>query len=302
MELGHGYIIPSQDRIDSYGDINVSDARSIIDDYEGYELIREIGSGNFGRVYRAKRLSDGNIIALKVINVRTDTMLKDIYREVSILKKISDPVCQPFLVCFNRYKYLEDTGEFLIEMDMVEGKIMSDFIKDVPEDKKYKYILLILKDIITAIIYLHRNNIIHNDIKPDNIIIDENLTPVLVDFGVACEDVSICSLDDENKKCCKNIFGPKQYISPETLDTKAYYKESDIWSLGVTLYVSATNDLPFDHDGRAKTLFNNIRNDYPKKLITSNNLLNYIVNSSLNKDPNTRITPEEIHRLLLDNL
>lgn len=299
MELGYGYMIPSKESIYEYGDLNVSGAKSIIDDYEGYELIEEIGSGNFGRVYKARRLSDGKIVALKVINVRTDAMLKDIDREVNILKKISDPTCQPFLVCFNSSKYLEDTWEFLIEMDMVEGKTLDEFIKSVSEDKKCKYLLLILKDIIKAIIYLHKNNIVHNDIKPDNIIIDENLTPVLVDFGVACEDINVCSLDDKNKKCCKNIGGPKQYISPETLATKAYYKESDVWSLGVTLYVSATGEFPFHNtDGTAKTLFNSIRNYDPKKLNTNNNLLNYIVNSALDKNPNTRITPEEINGLL----
>ena len=108
------YISPQEDIIPT---------EKIVDDtYPGYQLVKMIGRGVFGTVWKAIRLSDGKTIALKIIRVVSPDSLKELYREVEILKKISSPECQPFLVCFNSYLYLKDRKEFLIDMDLIVGE------------------------------------------------------------------------------------------------------------------------------------------------------------------------------------
>lgn len=277
------------------------------DIYPGYTLIEVIGKGFFGSVWKARRLSDDKIIALKVVKINPNrpNMRKELEREVEILAKISRPVCQPFLVCFNDYKYIEDRDEYIIDMNLIEGKTLMEYAESVPDEKtRYRHLLLIMKDIVKAIEYLHKNGIIHNDIKPENIIIDEHLTPILVDFGVACLELAICPLQHNEETvsslCCKGILGPIMYISPETLKNRGtYFTQSDIWSLGVTFYTSATlGGYPFEKTGKVKQLFKNIKSSEPTKLKTSNEILNYIVNRALDKNPTTRITIPEINEIL----
>ena len=271
------------------------------ENYPGYRLIEKIGEGNFGRVWKAERLSDHKIVALKVVKIdpTKPNMLKNLEKEVNILTKISNPTCQPFLVCFNGYQYLEKYNEFIIDTDYIEGKTLLEFIKTVPEKNKYRYLLLIMKDLVKAIAYLHNHDIIHNDIKPENIIITKNLTPVLIDMGVACSNLSTCNLNSQGVSlCCKYVSGPNMYVSPETLRTKIYYTPSDIWSFGITFYIAATNRYPFKTSSNIKTLFQNIQTQPPATLMTSNEYLNYIVNRSLDKNPATRITVSEISEIL----
>lgn len=274
--------------------------------YPGYKIIKELGTGYFGNVYEAIRDKDNKHIALKVVRIdpNNKNSLDNLKREVSILSKISDPECQPYLVCFHGYKYLENDSIFLIEMDMVKGTTLDQFSKIYKNNPKFiRYLLLIMRDLIKAIQYLHQNDIIHNDIKPDNIIIDSNLNPVLVDMGVACIDVDLCSLNAQEKKCCLNVKGPTIYLPPETILSKgAYFKESDIWGLGLTYYIVTTEEFPFNI-GPVPTpqrLVNSIKNQEPMKLQSGNEILDYIVNRSLDKNLSTRITLSEIADILKD--
>ncbi len=185
-------------------------------------------------------------------------------------------------------------------MDLIEGKNLKEYIKSVTDPiTKYKHLLLIMKDLVKALNYLHNHGIIHNDVKPDNIMIDNNLTPILVDFGVSCiNSITKCSIGNTESMCCKNISGPNILVSPETLQNKAYFAQSDIWSLGITFYIVSTDgDYPFDYDN-IKSLFDNIKNKEPQKLKTSNNTLNNIVNKCLDKNPVTRIRLNDISNIL----
>ena len=190
-------------------------------DYPNYKLIELLGQGFFGQVWKAVRLSDNKIIALKIITVNNN--LEDIYRELEILKRIQKD-CKPFLACLNNYEYLESQNKFLIDMELIVGDNLAVFIKKTPINKRIKYLLLILKDLTRTLQHLHQNGILHNDIKPDNILITKNLVPVLVDFGVSCFDTSLC----DKYLCCTGVKGPNLFASPETLKSKTYYEQSDV--------------------------------------------------------------------------
>ena len=190
-------------------------------------------------------------------------------------------------------------------MEFISGEDLYNYAKKYREnndyDTLYKHLLLILKDIIKGLVFVHSKGILHNDIKPENIMIDSELTPKLVDFGLACSvNPKFCVVGGEKTDCCEGYVGTPDFSSPEMYNTGIKYPASDIWSLGITLYDSATGEYSFDYppnptnDDIAQT----IRDKQPNKLKTSNDLLNSIVNMALNKNPATRITAKQIKDII----
>jgi len=271
--------------------------RSIYD----YEIIKKIGSGAFGTVYQARRNSDNKLIALKVINIpKGKENLVDIsYKEVEYLKKLSDPTCNPFTICYYDSYYNSDSNQFFIEMEYIDGTDMFDFVMRAKSGnyvKLYHYLLLLIaKDLAIGLKYIHSKDLIHNDIKLENIMIDEEYTPRIIDFGLACHTRSKENLG----KYCVNTGGTPWYLSPEYFESNIRTPASDMWALGVTLYTAVTGEYPYEvESGDIQELFSKIINTEPPKLNTSNEQINDIVNGLLNKNPNQRYTADDLIRKL----
>ena len=268
--------------------------RKTLDDYL---VIQILGSGGQGEVRKVRRKSDGKVIALKILNVEWGSdKFNQAMNEVAMLEEISKPQCNPFLACYYAHYYDFVNNKFLIEMEFIEGTTLDKFIFNTESSNRNKYLLLILKDLITAIKLVHSKGIIHSDIKPDNILITKDLVPKLVDFGAGCK-TSLC---DKEVQCCRGFVGTARYLSPEVITQRTRYFSSDIWSLGVTLYYCATKKYPFNF-GTIQDYQNIIRiiiSDTIIPLNTNNQLLNEIVNESLIKNPFNRISPEEISDML----
>jgi len=267
-----------------------------------YEIISSLGSGAQGAVYKALRTTDGKVVALKVLNVPQGTTTYDqALSEVTMLEQISQPQCNPFLACYYSHEYVND--KLYIESEFIDGVTLNLYCDNIRKngeyDKLYKHLLLITKDIMTGLKLVHSKGIIHNDIKPENILIDKQLTPKLVDFGLACKTIP-CSYENMAVECCPGYSGTPHYASPEMIKNKVRYFPSDIWSYGMTLYHCATGDYPYDFP-QFKTAIGVLyimANNVPKKLQTNNGILNEITNRSLILDVFKRITPDEIERLL----
>lgn len=290
---------------------------SSLPEFPGYTTLSILGKGSFGEVYLGEEESTGDKVALKTIKIRAKSgfpakgILKLAEREVNTLKEIQ-PRCVPYLACFRDSMYFEDTQVYLVVMDYVEGTTIDNF--NLRPGKEARDLLLILNDLTEALQYIHSLNLIHNDIKPDNIKITPDFIPVLLDFGLSCVKDKICPIDNTELSCCSRAIGSyRPFTPPEGIKKGIVGPSSDVWELALTIYVIIAN-YPFGlqkWDDKVSKQFleivsNNILNGDINPMYTYEEIksdpdkyvLNNIVMRGLDKDPTTRITLDEIREEL----
>ena len=260
-----------------------------------YQLLQKLGQGTFGTVYKAKT-SDNKIIALKIIYIdRNKKQLIELTKaEIEILKQLSTPTClNPFIVCYYGSYYDETNEQFLIEMEYIEGTDMFDFVIKQPRSptELYKYLLLITSDLMEGLSYIHTRGIIHNDIKLENIMIDKNFVPKIVDFGLACTTKDLDSCDAGG--------GTLYYYPPEYFQEKKRYYASDLWAVGIALYIAVTKQYPYESKSKEGIIYE-IKHKEFLPINTSNKLLDDIINGLLIRDPKKRLTPVQV-LLMINN-
>lgn len=274
-----------------------------------YEIIEKLGRGASGNVWKA--LVDGNYIALKEIYAPKGSKMFDVVKnEVEILERITKKGCHPNIVCYYDHYYDPDNNTVLIEMEYIDGDTLTEYLNKVKQGPKksflIRYLLLILKDLARGLSYIHENGLLHNDIKPDNILIDKNLTPKFVDFGLGCVTHDTCRLGNHKYKCCGGyIIGTPAYSPPEIFDNEhdgKRYPQSDVWSLGVSIYEGANGKLPFDYNIKSiRDTMEKILEEEPKPLMENpqtldEKVLTNLVKFMLEKNPAYRMTAFELSR------
>jgi len=200
---------------------------------DDYIIIKKIGSGSFATVYLAQK--DQNLYALKVINKTDITAVYEqkLNNEIKILKKIDHPNIVKL------YDVIETNESYYLILEYISGGDLYDLVTS-PEfpklqinDKKK-----IFNQIAGAVNYLHENNISHADLKLENVLIDKDRNIKLTDFNLAYEFIP----GEQNKLRC----GSLEYAAPEIILGKLHYPcPSDIWALGVILYILQYGEFPF---------------------------------------------------------
>ena len=263
---------------------------------DNYDIDKMIGQGGFGKVYKARRKSDGKVIALKVIDISKgdEGSLELTKAEVEYLKTLSFPECNPFVICYYDSKYDETNKKFFVEMELIEGKTMNQYFTDLWAEGKstdviYYYLLLAALDIAKGLQYTHAKGIIHNDFKLDNVMIDTNNVPRIIDYGLACSTIN------KQNMFCVGGGGTPDYLTPEFIMTEKRYPSSDMWALGISLYIAATKgQYPYNVGVSIMDVYDALEYDEPKRLNISNNQLNDLVNGLLVKDPTKRLTADQV--------
>ena len=206
-----------------------------------YKVLNGIGAGGMGAVYRGTRVDDEyrQNVAIKIINgVFVSKQLVDRFRaERQILADLNHP---------NVARLIDGgtTPEGLpyLVMEYVEGVPIDDYC-DVHRLSPRERLELFVQ-LCAAVQYAHQNLIVHRDLKPSNILVTAEGTPKLLDFGIAkiLQPVEQCA--DAERTLTLQAMTP-EYVSPEQLDNKAATTASDVYSLGVVLYLLLTGQSPF---------------------------------------------------------
>jgi serine/threonine protein kinase len=203
-----------------------------------YEIIEELGAGGMGRVYRAFDKKIDEEVALKLLKpaIAADERIVERFRnELKIARKIRHAnVCAMF--------DLGEEGENLfISMEYVRGEDLGSLIKRTEKLTAGKAVL-IARQIAMGLGEAHKLGVVHRDLKPGNIMIDNDGSAKIMDFGIArSQTLPGTTLEG-------TIIGTPEYMSPEQVEGKPADRRTDIYSLGIILYEMVTGRPPFGGD------------------------------------------------------
>ena len=204
-----------------------------------YEIIEKIGDGGMAVVYKARDKQLNRFVAIKILKkefIADQTFVENFIREA----KAAASLLHPNIVTIHDAG--KDRDIYYIVMEYVEGRALSDVIAaEAPLD--YKRCIRIAKQIASALSLAHRNNIVHRDVKPHNILITADGTAKITDFGIAKAVSDGTIINDSGI-----IMGSVHYFSPEQSRGQYVDEKSDIYSLGIVLYEMITGRVPFDAD------------------------------------------------------
>ncbi|XP_037697474.1 serine/threonine-protein kinase SIK3 isoform X6 [Choloepus didactylus] len=246
-----------------------------------YEIDRTIGKGNFAVVKRATHLVTKAKVAIKIIDKTQldEENLKKIFREVQIMKML----CHPHII--RLYQVMETERMIYLVTEYASGGEIFDHLvahgRMAEKEARRKF-----KQIVAAVYFCHCQNIVHRDLKAENLLLDANLNIKIADFGFS----NLFTPGQLLKTWC----GSPPYAAPELFEGKEYDgPKVDIWSLGVVLYVLVCGALPFDgstlQNLRARVLSGKFR--IPFFMSTE---CEHLIRHMLVLDPNKRLSMEQI--------
>lgn len=199
-----------------------------------YKIIRPIGYGGMAEVFLAHdELLDRNV-AVKMLRdqfLADKELLEQFRREA----KSAARLVHPYII--NIYDVISDeTGQYIV-MEYVDGVTLKEYMKE--HRLPLSFVLEIAVRLADALQHAHRHNIIHCDIKPQNILLDKNLNPKITDFGIAK------MVSNQTMVYTKEVMGSVHYISPEQASGGKITACSDVYSLGVVIFEMLTGQVPY---------------------------------------------------------
>lgn len=205
----------------------------------GYEIVEQIGMGGMATVYKAHHARLDRYVAIKVMHqtlIQEENFHARFEREARIIARLDHPNIVSI------YDFSEYEGNPYLVMKYVAGETLEDRLER--QGLTLSEIARVLRPVAEALAYAHQQNVLHRDVKPSNIILAENGTVYLTDFGLARLAASGSSTMSQG-----TMIGTPHYISPEqALGQKALDARTDVYSLGVVLYELVVGRVPYAGD------------------------------------------------------
>ena len=247
-----------------------------------YELIEIVGTGGMAVVYRALDQKTGQEVAVKLLRPefeRDEEFVRRFSHEAKAAAQVAhENIVNMLDVGFDEVPY--------IVMEFVRGQTLKDLIRSVGSIPPRQAVTMVLR-ILAAVDHAHRNNIVHRDIKPQNLLVDESGMIKVADFGIA----RVTNSSTMTATGDGSFFGSVHYISPEQARGEKADEKSDLYSVGVVLYEMLTGQVPFDsesavsiaikHIGETPRSIRELKPELPRAL-------EQILQKALSKDPADR--------------
>ncbi|MEV4747156.1 protein kinase [Streptosporangium sp. NPDC049248] len=254
-----------------------------------YHLLEAIGRGGMGIVWRAHDELLDREVAIK--EVRYADMLgednqEDFNRRTKREARAAGRLTHPNVVVV--HDVVEEDGRPWIVMQLVESRSLGKVLRQdgpLPPQRVAEIGLQVLEALRAA----HAQGVLHRDVKPENVLLADDGRVVLTDFGIA-------TLEAETALTMTGIAGTPAFIPPERIKGGAAQRESDLWSLGATLYAAVEGKPPHDRGGALPTM-HAVLNDEPEPPVHAGPLAP-ILEGLLRKDPALRMPYKEAERLL----
>jgi len=254
-----------------------------------YQLLEAIGRGGMGIVWRAHDELLDREVAIK--EVRYADMLgednqEDFNRRTKREARAAGRLTHPNVVVV--HDVVEEDGRPWIVMQLVESRSLGKVIRQDGPLPPWRVAEIGLK-LLEALRAAHAQGVLHRDVKPENVLLADDGRVVLTDFGIA-------TLEAETALTMTGIAGTPAFIPPERIKGGSAQRESDLWSLGATLYAAVEGKPPHDRGGALPTM-HAILNDEPEPPVHAGPLAP-VLEGLLRKDPALRMPYREAERLL----
>lgn len=247
-----------------------------------YEIIKKIGNGGMATVYKAKDKVLKRNVAVKILRDEFTT-------DEEFIKRFEGEAQSAARLTHANIVSIYDVGVegnlYYIVMELIQGKTLKEIILEEEGPLPWKWSLNIAIQIASALEVAHRNNIIHRDIKPHNIIITEDGVAKVTDFGIAK------AVSNSTITAFGTTIGSVHYFSPEHARGGFTDAKSDIYSLGVVMYEMLTGRVPFDADTPVSVALKHMQEE-PEEPIELNpkipTSVNQIIMKALQKESSMR--------------
>jgi serine/threonine protein kinase len=251
-----------------------------------YELLESVGRGGFGVVWRASDTLLQRHVAVKEIHIPgfLDEQDRVELRE-KVLKEARAAARLDHPNAVTVFDVIDDDGHPVIVMELVEAPNLTELVAQrgpLPPEEAARIGLEVLEVLEAA----HERGIVHRDVKPANVMVSDSGRVRLGDFGVAA------ILDDPTMTTSGAITGSPAYMAPEQATNKGAVPESDLWSLGATLYFAVEGRPPFDKGAALPTLTSIVQD--PPRPAERAGALGPVLDGLLVKDPKARLAAGQL--------
>jgi serine/threonine protein kinase len=263
--------------------MGLDDSRTVVQAVGSYDLVEKIAEGGMGVVYKGRHRETGHFVAIKILSpqmAKNEVLLKRFEKEYNTARQLDHPNIVRALE-FGRVN-----GTPYLVMEFVDGESLGQKIaRDGPMPEKDA--IRVIAQVAQALQRAHREKLVHRDVKPDNVLVTGEGVAKLADLGLVKEVE-----DDLNLTRTGRGLGTPHFMAPEQFkDAKNAGPLCDIYSMGATLYMMVTGQMPFQSQGPLDAYMKKIENKLtpPRKLVPAvSERVDWAIRRSMSADPDQR--------------
>ncbi|XP_023866989.1 myosin light chain kinase, smooth muscle isoform X2 [Salvelinus sp. IW2-2015] len=265
----------------TYEDVTIDSTHKVTDHYN---VLEKLGVGKFGQVFKLTHKETGRVCAGKFYKGRRAKEREAARKEIELMNFLHHPKLVQCLGAYDLKPEMVMVMEFIAGGELFERIVDDSFVHTEPASVRY------MQQIVEGIGYMHQQNVIHLDLKPENIVcVDHTGTRIkIIDFGLASK------LDPSTP--LKVMHGTPEFVAPEVIGYEPVSLATDMWSIGVICYILLSGESPFQGNSEAETLalVTGAQWEFDEESFEEiTDQAKDFISSLLNKEPRRRISCEE---------